>query len=63
VDLAENTAHYATFAEFVPLAINGTVQLMFLTQNSTLRRVDGEWKMAKYHLSELRLADLRVAHG
>ena len=62
VNLEENTAHYSTYAEFVPLVLNGTVQLMFLTQNSYLRRVGGEWKMVKYHLSELRLLDLRVPH-
>jgi hypothetical protein len=58
VKLKKGIAHYYTSSEVVPLNLSGQDQLLFLKQDSTLRLVDGKWKMARYKLSKLRTVPL-----
>jgi hypothetical protein len=67
VNLDEGTAYYYTSAEFVPLQFlvkdnpQGSNQILFLQQDSRLKRIDGRWKMQEYRLSKLRQVPLGPA--
>lgn len=56
VDLDRGTARYFTTTELVPLTVSGVFQWYFLTQRTEFRRVSGAWKVARYTLSDLRIA-------
>lgn len=56
VDLDRGTARYFTSTEVVPLSVSGVFQWYFLTQCTEFRRVSGAWKVARYTLSDLRIA-------
>jgi hypothetical protein len=56
VDLDQGTARYWTTTEMVPLTLDGEFQWYFLTQRTEFRKLDGAWKVARYTLSDLRVA-------
>jgi SnoaL-like domain len=56
VDPEAGTARFWTTTELVPIAVEGEFQWYFLTQRTDFRRLGDAWKVARYTLSDLRVA-------